>query len=197
MIFLLFWRENASHYFRRCAKWRPAALNNSHVLAFVWKAQLNDQQVKSYTQKKGILRNFILYTEEQNKKGQQEQNALDKYVPLLQVQPPWKLASCSYLCYHDFTNIMLKTHLHEKGDSQVASSPLPLSPSLVFLTLSRICKCCVTKVTDTTTCSKGFLHKLVATFSLHVRILGECLTIHSPPALFSFLFLKWRLAYAH
>ena len=38
---------------------------------------------------------------------------------------------------------------------------------------------------------------VVAFFSLG-RILGECSTIHSPPALFfPFFFLKWRLARAH
>ena len=36
----------------------------------------------------------------------------------------------------------------------------------------------------------------VMAFSLLARILGECLTIHSPSVLF-FFFLQWRLARAH
>ena len=41
-------------------------------------------------------------------------------------------------------------------------------------------------------CSGG-----VVASSLHARILGECSTIHSPPALFFLFFLKWWLAHAH
>ena len=37
---------------------------------------------------------------------------------------------------------------------------------------------------------------VVALLSL-ARIWGECLTFHSPPAHFTFFFLKWRLARAH
>ena len=37
---------------------------------------------------------------------------------------------------------------------------------------------------------------VVVAFSSRARILGECSTIHSPPALF-FFFFKWRLACAH
>ena len=37
---------------------------------------------------------------------------------------------------------------------------------------------------------------VVVAFSLWVRILGECSTIHSTPVPFSFFF-KWRLARAH
>ena len=37
---------------------------------------------------------------------------------------------------------------------------------------------------------------VVVAFSSLARILGECSTIHSPPALF-FFFFKWRLARAH
>ena len=37
---------------------------------------------------------------------------------------------------------------------------------------------------------------VVVAFSSRARILGECSTIHSPPALF-FFFFKWRLARAH
>ena len=63
---------------------------------------------------KGILRSIIQYTKErlfQNNNGQQEQNALDEYVHLL--QPPRKLGSCSNLCYRDFANVTLKTREHE------------------------------------------------------------------------------------
>ena len=42
---------------------------------------------------------------------------------------------------------------------------------------------------------------VVVAFSSLARILGECSTIHSPPALLSFFFFfffgKWRLARAH
>ena len=38
---------------------------------------------------------------------------------------------------------------------------------------------------------------VVAALSSRARIWGECLTIHLPPALFFFFFLKWRLAPAH
>ena len=64
--------------------------------------------------KKGILISFIQYTKErlfQNNNRQQEQNALDEYVHLL--QPPRKLGSCSNLCYHDFAKVTLKTRAHE------------------------------------------------------------------------------------
>ena len=37
---------------------------------------------------------------------------------------------------------------------------------------------------------------VVVAFSWLAQILGECSTIHSPPALFFFFFLKWRLARA-
>ena len=39
------------------------------------------------------------------------------------------------------------------------------------------------------------MYLLVVAFSLRARILGDCLTIHSKPVLFSFL--KQRLARAH
>ena len=42
----------------------------------------------------------------------------------------------------------------------------------------------------------GFHHMVVVAFSVHARILGKCLTSHSPPVLL-FLFLKCRLARAH
>ncbi|WP_419627020.1 hypothetical protein, partial [Thiolapillus sp.] len=64
----------------------------------------------SRTTQKGILASFTQYTKErlfQNNNGQQEQNALDEYVHLL--QPPRKLGSCSNLCYRDFANVTLKT----------------------------------------------------------------------------------------
>ena len=42
---------------------------------------------------------------------------------------------------------------------------------------------------------RGLVVVMVVAFSSRARILGECSTIHSPPALF--LFLKWRLARAN
>ena len=38
---------------------------------------------------------------------------------------------------------------------------------------------------------------VVVAFSARARILGECSTIHSPPAFFCFFVLKWRLARAN
>ena len=38
--------------------------------------------------------------------------------------------------------------------------------------------------------------RVLVAFSSRARILGECLTIHSPPAFF-FFFLKWRLGRTH
>ena len=40
-------------------------------------------------------------------------------------------------------------------------------------------------------------YSVVVAFSSRARLLGECSTVHSPPALFFFFFLKWRLAHAH
>ena len=37
---------------------------------------------------------------------------------------------------------------------------------------------------------------VVLAYSSRARILGECSTIHSPPALFFFFFFKWRLSRA-
>ena len=82
--------------------------------------------MSNYITKKDILQSFIQYTKEQlfqNKNQPQEPNALVEYILLL--QPPQKLGSCANLCYCDFANIALKTHVQQQADCRAASLPLP------------------------------------------------------------------------
>ena len=91
--------------------------------------------------------------------------------------------------YVDMTNVGDATQQYLEGfdthrcrQTQYCDSYLSLTASLG----SRKCYICI-----------RHLVVVVVAFSSLERILGECLTIHFPPALFVCLFVKTRLACAH
>ena len=96
------------------------------MLALVSRAQLTDQQVRSYHTKGNFEKLHPVHKEMTLK---EKIDSKSKMCRMSMLPYSNHRESCAKLCYHDSANIKLETRMSEQGDGRTASLPLPPPPS--------------------------------------------------------------------